>query len=280
MGNEVVITVLVDNSEHEGLVSEWGLSLHVQTPQTRVLLDFGQSDAFARNANTLGIDLARVDHAVLSHAHYDHANGMEAFFACNDHAPLHLSEACDENCWSSKGGTTDLHYIGIADGLLKQYERRLVRHALSGPEAVAPGLWLVPHARPQTNDTGATTGMYCRVGCCLIQDAFAHELTLACELPSDGTVVVLSSCSHAGVAQILQEVSSAFPGRRISAFVGGLHLMRASDEDVRHVADAFRMHGVKHIWCGHCTGARAEELLAQELPGRVGILHPGLALTL
>ena len=280
MDHSVIITVLVDNAEQAGLVSEWGLSLHVQTPYDSVLLDFGQSDAFARNADSLGVNLAGVNHAVLSHAHYDHADGMATFFVRNDRAPLHLSEACDENCWSSKGGTTDLHYIGIADGLLGQYQERILRHPLDGPSAVAPGIWLVPHARPQENATGATTGMYCRVGCCLVPDAFSHELTLVCELPDERGIAVLSSCSHAGIAQILQEVRSAFPNQSIAAFVGGLHLMHASDEDVLGVADTFRAYGVAHIWCGHCTGERAENILRHELPAQVDTLRPGLVIAL
>ena len=51
-----------------------------------------------------------VDVAVLSHAHYDHADGMPAFFEMNDRAQLYLSDACAENCWSTKGGMTSPHY--------------------------------------------------------------------------------------------------------------------------------------------------------------------------
>ena len=110
MNQQTTITILVDNVHARGLVNEWGLSIHIATPRHRVLLDFGQTDAFAQNACSLGIDLASVDHAVLSHAHYDHADGMEAFFAINEHAPLHLSDACAENCWSTSANTKPLHY--------------------------------------------------------------------------------------------------------------------------------------------------------------------------
>ena len=38
------------------------------------------SGLFVENAEALGLDLKEVECGVLSHAHYDHGNGMEQFF--------------------------------------------------------------------------------------------------------------------------------------------------------------------------------------------------------
>lgn len=59
---------------------------------------FGRIGLFAQNAQALGIDLSDVDYCVLSHAHYDHADGFGDFFAINDHAPLLIQDACEEVC--------------------------------------------------------------------------------------------------------------------------------------------------------------------------------------
>lgn len=111
MSRSLKATVLVENglTRCSRLACEHGLSLHLAYGGLRILLDFGQTDAFVRNAGALGVDLAHVDHAVLSHAHYDHADGMPAFFTRNATAPLHLSAACTETCWSTKGGTAEAH---------------------------------------------------------------------------------------------------------------------------------------------------------------------------
>ena len=79
-------TVVVDNKPTGGLTGEWGLCIYIEYEGKNILLDAGASDLFVKNAERLGLRLEDVDAAVLSHAHYDHANGMEAFFRRNDQA--------------------------------------------------------------------------------------------------------------------------------------------------------------------------------------------------
>lgn len=282
MDARLCITTLVENTPAEGLRSEHGLSLHLAYGGLRILLDFGLSDAFAQNADALGIDLARVDLAVLSHAHYDHADGMGHFFARNDHAPLHLSGACTEKCWSTRGNTTEPHYIGIHEGLLAQFAQRLSPVTVSHVTTVAPGVHLVPHTTPDLAETGCQAGMFLREKGILLPDGFAHELTLVLELGDapDAPLVIFNSCSHAGLPTIVAEVQAAFPGRHIAAYVGGLHLVHASDEVVIEVARAVDEAGIGRLCVGHCTGARATELLSQRLPGRVVPLRTGLCFDL
>lgn len=71
-------TVVVDNRGNGILSGEWGLCIYIEYGEKHILLDTGASDLFVQNAEKLGLDLTAVDAAVLSHAHYDHANGMEA----------------------------------------------------------------------------------------------------------------------------------------------------------------------------------------------------------
>lgn len=287
MPHDLTITVLTDNAHAEGLCDEWGLSLHVRYGSGTALLDFGQSDAFARNAGALGIDLAAVDHAVLSHAHYDHSDGMGAFFARNDHARLHLSESCAETCWSTKGGTDDARYIGIGRGLLAQNGSRLSPAPTDRMTTIAPGIHLVPHHTPGLADKGRRDGMLLREDDGWRPDDFSHEMSLVFELEGtelEGTcersVVVCSSCSHAGIDAILCEVREAFGDVPIAAFVGGLHLFREDDETIIAAAETLRTADVRALWTGHCTGEHALELLTRELPGRVHALRPGLSFTL
>jgi 7,8-dihydropterin-6-yl-methyl-4-(beta-D-ribofuranosyl)aminobenzene 5'-phosphate synthase len=71
------LTTLSENSVARGnFLGEWGLSVLVETETGNILLDTGRSVSTTYNADTLGIDLRRIDKIVLSHAHYDHTGGL------------------------------------------------------------------------------------------------------------------------------------------------------------------------------------------------------------
>ena len=72
----IQITALVENTSADPrLGAEHGLSLYIETGAHHILFDMGQTALYAANARALGVDLAGVDLAVLSHGHYDHGGG-------------------------------------------------------------------------------------------------------------------------------------------------------------------------------------------------------------
>ena len=86
------ITALVENTVGNGCVEcEHGLSLYIETEKHKILFDMGQSALFLQNARALGVDIAAVDMAVLSHGHYDHGGGLSAFLQANTNAPVYIS---------------------------------------------------------------------------------------------------------------------------------------------------------------------------------------------
>ena len=77
------ITVLIENTAPEYLKCEHGLSIYIAYNEKCYLLDTGSSDIFMDNAEVLKTKLENVDAAFLSHGHYDHSGGFEAFFEKN-----------------------------------------------------------------------------------------------------------------------------------------------------------------------------------------------------
>ena len=123
MTNQLEMTVLIDNVAAAPLAGEWGLSILITADHRRILLDTGSGNLFARNAECLGIDLDSVDTGVLSHAHYDHADGLDTFFSLNRKAPFLIREGTRENCYGIKDG--ELEYIGVQSGILERYQGRI-----------------------------------------------------------------------------------------------------------------------------------------------------------
>ena len=87
------ITALVENTCESGKYSvEHGLSLYIETDKHKILFDMGQTELFCENAKKLGVDLGKVDFAVLSHGHYDHGGGLAKFMEINKKAPIYIHE--------------------------------------------------------------------------------------------------------------------------------------------------------------------------------------------
>jgi metal-dependent hydrolase (beta-lactamase superfamily II) len=74
----VKITYLYDNiSAVAGTDPAWGFAALVEAYGKRVLFDTGGNAAvFRHNVTALGVDLGQLDAIVLSHEHWDHANGI------------------------------------------------------------------------------------------------------------------------------------------------------------------------------------------------------------
>lgn len=61
----IQITTLSENTANIGCLAEWGLSILITTKNLNILMDTGRSLSATYNADTLGIDLSRVDKIVL-----------------------------------------------------------------------------------------------------------------------------------------------------------------------------------------------------------------------
>lgn len=278
-------TVLVDNIKGCGLNSEWGLCVYIEYEDKVVLLDTGASDLFVRNAKKLGLDLEKVDFAVLSHAHFDHADGMRPFFEINKKAPFYLQKGTEENCYEKIW--LYRKYIGIPRGILREAGERI--RFTEGKFQICPGVWLLPHTTPGLEAVGRRNHMYLRSsenggeetdrgGRKWRPDDFSHEQSLVFETV-DG-LVIFNSCSHGGADNIINEVKAAFPGEKIKAIIGGFHLFTRREEEVRELARSIRATGIQQVYTGHCTGDRAYAVLSDELGDMIHQLSCGLVIEL
>ncbi len=267
----MIAKILVDNNTRDELKAEWGLAVHIEYEGHQILLDAGTTHLFAENADMMGVDLNQVEFGVLSHAHYDHSDGLDKFFERNDHAKIYIRKSCAENCYSLKGGT-EKNYIGIKEGYLERFADRF--EYLEGDVEVIPGVFMIPHKTKGLDQVGAHAGMFVKIRGQFQPDSFDHEQSLVFE--TDKGLIIFNSCSHGGADNIIKEILATWPEKHIHAYIGGLHLFRSSDEEVLALAKGIKETGIQHIYTGHCTGDRAMELLREELGDVIQELYTGL----
>lgn len=271
------LTALIENKADGELACEHGLAVLIQYREKQYLLDTGASGLYYENAKKLGIDLSHLDAAVLSHAHYDHSGGFVPLFTVNSKVKLYLREAAKEPCYGKVGPFRK--YVGIPEGMLEKYQERLIY--LKEDYQLDEGVWLIGHSTPGLFARGKSAHMYRDGGMGLRPDDFAHEQSLVLE--GKKGLILLNSCSHAGIDVIAAEVMRSFPGKKVQAIVGGFHLMGIRGTKslgyqkrvIQELGERLKSLGVEHIYTGHCTGEPAYKILKHVLEDRLHYFSTG-----
>ena len=260
---KTTITTIVDNISNEGLTGEWGLCLLVEYGDKKILVDAGASELFLENMEKMGIDVADIDVGTLSHAHYDHANGIPAFFEKNEKAKFLLRDGTEANCYRKV--YIFKKYIGIPKHLLRDYPDRI--EMVSGDYKVMDGVYLIPHKTAGLEAAGKREKMCRKTRRGWVPDDFSHEQSLV--LDTDKGLVIINSCSHGGAVNIINEVKETFPDKHVYGLIGGFHLFNKSDEEILELAGKIKETGIEYICTGHCTKGHAYGILKKELGDRV-----------
>lgn len=270
---ETILTVVVDNIAHGELAGEWGLSIMVEHAGKKILVDAGASELFAQNMKKLGFDIADVDYATLSHAHYDHGNGMPRFFKENKKAKLYVQDTTAENCYFKKFFIRK--YIGIPKRVLTDYADRI--EYVSGDYELFEGAYLIPHKTSGLEAIGKRENMYQKTDNGWKPDDFSHEQSLV--LDTDKGLVIINCCSHGGAVNIINEVSKTFPDKKVYGLIGGFHLFNKTEKEIRGVAQKIKETGIEFVCTGHCTKERAYGVMKEELGDSLNMLRCGLKMT-
>lgn len=263
-----IVTLLENNiSPHDAIIADTnelknahGLSLYLETADHRILFDMGPGDEIAHNARNLGIDLAAVDLAAISHGHYDHGGGLATFLSLNTTAPFYTTVRAFENHYSEAG------WIGLDPQLEHHPQHRIAQLV----DEIAPGVTLFSNVENHDLPSPAND--------CLRDDAgldhFEHEQNL---LVAEGsTLVLIGGCAHRGIVNIIEaakQIAGRYPDVVISGFhlaIGGKGACAVDDTYLDEFATRLIQTGAT-FYTGHCTGSEAYERLAIRMGG---ILHP------
>ena len=258
------ITVLLENTScRPNLTAEHGLSLYIEVCGRRILFDMGCTDAFAENAEKLGIDLAAVDFAILSHGHNDHGGGLETFLRRNTCAKVYLSRHAFAPHYNRFGS-----YIGLDSAL--QTSPRLVFTEEEFPLGENLTLYSCnSHLRPFGTDTG---GLQVEEQSLLLPEDFRHEQYL---LVREGEKrILISGCSHKGICNLAAWFQP-------DILVGGFHLKdkEAHDPAISQLGEILGTFPTIY-YTGHCTGTAQYGQLKGILGHRLQAFSTGTVLEL
>ncbi len=256
------VTVLSENHvSSKGLYSEHGVSFFVQTRDKTILFDMGQSGLFLKNAHILGIDVSKVDAAVLSHGHYDHGGGAIEFLNANKTSKLYVNENAFGSFYSPNG------YIGL-DKNLKTHERVV----FTGKETpVFENVTLYSAENVEKTERSYSGDLEKECDGKRAEDDFSHEQYMLIE--ENGKRVLFSGCSHRGILNILQRFKP-------NVFIGGFHLsaLDYGCDELKYVGNKLSENDTVFYTC-HCTGIEQYSYLKKMLTLRLNYINCGKSIT-
>jgi 7,8-dihydropterin-6-yl-methyl-4-(beta-D-ribofuranosyl)aminobenzene 5'-phosphate synthase len=272
----MTITALMDDyCPKRGFVGEHGLSLWIETATERILFDAGQSGLFIQNARFMGIDLNRIDAVVLSHGHYDHGGGLNAFYdSFTPPYPRFFAGRGFDAPRRSKS-LTGLADIGLSMPIVPSAAPPAV--LLDRFMEIASDVFILP--RVERLDVSEPSTRFRRLeGGKEYLDEFDDELSLV--VAEEDGIVIIAGCAHRGIVNIAESARRAFPARPVKALVGGFHLVDASTDTVMDTVRGIAAIEPAAVRCSHCTGPRGFAALAQELGEKVSWLSCGMQISL
>jgi 7,8-dihydropterin-6-yl-methyl-4-(beta-D-ribofuranosyl)aminobenzene 5'-phosphate synthase len=284
---------LSDKPPGKTLISEFGLSLHVESQRgderRRVLVDFGFTpEALVNNLDLLEIDPAELDALVLSHGHYDHFGGLVGFLRQNNtnlkaKLPFYVG---GEECFCSR------EWVGLpVHGNFGALDRQALKDAdlevtfAEGPALVAGhafssgqiGLTSFEKVlSPTTMKIGVENGIGCfpdqfsadERAKVVVPDQFRHEIATSFNLKGRG-LIVLTSCSHRGVVNTVKQAQAASGVQKVHAVIGGFHLAPFDQDYVRQTVLALKELDPDYVIPMHCTGEPFSEIAKAEMPEKL-----------
>lgn len=262
-----------DWSERQQLIAEHGYSLllTIQHNGSReaILYDAGLGRKTAvHNLDVLGLSVRDIRAVVLSHGHADHHGGLEGLYdrVGRQHMPLVLHP----DAWRER---RVVFPTGHEIRMPPPSHNDLDREGWDIIEERGPSLLL--------ENRVLVTGQVDRVtdfekGFPLQHVHTDHgwepdtwiwdDQAVVCHVKGKG-LVVLSSCSHAGVINVLKHAQRLTGIDHVYAFVGGLHLTGGLFEPIiPRTINELATIGPEIVVPGHCTGWKATHELARQLP--------------
>lgn len=267
-----IITLMENLPLDKTFYCEHGLSLYIETQKHKILFDTGKSNNYIENANKLGIDLADVDIAFLSHGHYDHGGGIKRFLEINEKSNIYIHREAFGKYYAQRDNKI-MEYIGLPESL-RDNERIIYTDK---DIEIDNELKLLMNIEgnilsPESNDC-----LYVKKDDKYINDDFVHEQNLI--ISENNIITVFCGCAHRGIVNIIENYKNR-QGNYPDNVVGGFHLYKycqlpdEKSDVVVKVAEYLKMTNSKYYTC-HCTGEESYKCLKTIVGSKIEYIKAG-----
>ena len=262
-----------DWSEREQLLAEHGYSLLLTVQRdghtASVLYDAGLGrNTVLHNMDILEVHANDLRAVILSHGHADHHGGLEGIFRRISRRKVPL--VLHPDVWRER---RIVFPTGVEIHMPPPSHTDLDREGVDIIEEQGPSL-LLDSAVLVTGQVERVTDFekgfpiqQARTDQGWEPDTWIwDDQAVVCHVKDKG-LVVLSSCSHAGVINVLRHAQRLTGIDKVYAFVGGLHLSGGLFEAIilQTITELANI-GPAIIVPGHCTGWKATHEVARKLP--------------
>lgn len=270
------ISVLIENTKAntKDLICERGLSIYIEMNDKRILFDAGKSGNFILNANNMGIDLNKIDAAILSHGHHDHGGGLLSFLQINNKSRVYAKRSVNGDFYFR----TRLFRSSV--GINKKVFNECVDRI--NYTEIMDNVYIITDIEKRHKIPKGNKYLFVKDGDRVINDRFEHELIMVVREKDDLTI--FTGCSHNGTVNMIEAVRNRFPDLKIKAIVGGFHLVRlplinslsSSEEELDLLIKKIQDEDIKEVYTGHCTGEKAFKKLKSALCSNVTYIRTGM----
>jgi len=257
--NKLTVSVLCDDGvASEKFMTEHGVSILVDLPNGhRWLIDTGTTDVFMENAKIMGISLDNLTGIAISHGHDDHTGGLTFYPRLKGEPPVYGHPYIWHKQYQWKKGEP-VRICGMPY-LARKYADPVFK-PINNTTKLDDDFYFLTDIPREPGSYAPIKGKF-----------FNEDGTGPCPIIDDATVVIktpkglvaIFGCAHAGYTNILKAIEKEFPGEKLLAAIGGLHLKSANEKVLNESADyTDKLKGKEFTFhVGHCTGANAIKYL-------------------